>query len=353
MGIWYATREQVARSLEIAHTTRAGTLIDGMLDSSSRSIEGFLHRRFYPERRTVRRDWPSAMDGSTWQIELGDQEMISVESVVSGGTTITSGIYLSRGDNLSEPPYSLLSVDLSSSYAFAAGDTFQRSLSIVGLYGQNDTATSTPGGTLSGGINDSVTTLTIIPASGISEAEIGSLLLMGTERMVVINRRMASTGNTTTSALVAQQSSNTFTCADASEFAAGETILIDGERMRIDDISGTLITVTRAFDGSALTAHSSGSTIYALWEYLVQRGALGSTAAAHSNGAAIYVHKYPGLINQLCIAETVVGIEQNSSAYARTIGSGTREMETVGKGLEDLRQRAWNAYGRKMRSAAI
>jgi hypothetical protein len=352
MGIWYATREQIMRSLEILQSAYAGSLIDAKLEWASRSIDYQTHRRFYPERRTISRDWPSARDGLTWAVDLGDQEMISLEVVNSGGTAITSSCYLSRDDDLAEPPYHLLQVDLSTAAAFAAGPTFQRSLQITGLYGTKNTDTSLPGGALSAAINSTSTnTITINPSSGIFTPGIGSLLLVDTERMVVRDRQMITSGQTISASISDVQSARVITSSGASNFAAGEVILIDGERMLINEISGTSLLVTRAWDGTALDTHSSGATIYALRQFIVTRGALGSTAATHLISTSVYPHTFE--VNEWCIAETVCALEQNSSAYARTVGSGASAREAVGAGLEDVRNQGYAAYGRKGRSAAV
>lgn len=353
MGISYAKREQILRSLTATETSYTASLVDAKLQSSSRSLEGFLHRRFYPERRTIAVDWPNYSSSPTWQIDLQGNEIISLTEVTAGGVDITAGCYLSRADNLAEPPYSLLNVDLSAGVAFSSGDTFQRAVNVTGLFGFNDTSTASPGGALNGAINSSVTTVGIEPVNGIFTIGVGSLLLVGTERMAVIGRQMVSTTRTTTSALLANQASASFTCANASEFANEETILIDSEKMRIDEIAGTTIFVTRAFDGTALAAHSSGSTIYASRQFIVQRGVLGSTAASHSDADSVYDHEFPALVNELCIAETVFGLENSASAYARSVGTGGRDTEVSKDGLEDVRQRAWMAYARKSRSAAV
>ena len=128
---------------------------------------------------------------------------------------------------------------------------------------------------------------------------------------------------------------------------------MDGERMLIDDIAGTSLIVRRAWDGTALAAHTTGATIFALRQFTVTRGALGSTAASHSSSDPIYVHAFPGLINELCVAETVCALEQNAGAYARTVGTGASARDSVGAGLEDVRARAYAAYGRKARLGAV
>lgn len=351
MGIWYATREQVLRSLEILQSSYAGSLIDAKIEWASRSIERQTHRRFYPERRTISRDWPNADFGYTWEVPLGDQEMISLSAVVSGGANITSSCFLRRYDDLAEPPYDILQVDLSAQNSFSAGPTFQRSLAITGLFGDQDTDTSLASGALSGGIDNVTNGAVIVPSSGQFDVGIGSVLLCGTERMIVRNRTMLSSGQTITNAPTDKQSANVLTSAGASNFAVGEIILIDSERMKINDIAGNNIVVSRAWDGTPLAAHIAGTTIYALRQTIITRGALGTTAAAHSNADPVYAHSFP--VNEWCIAETVCALEQNAGAYARTIGTGASARDAVGAGLEDIRAMGYQAYGRKLRSGAV
>lgn len=353
MSVPYATREQVSRSLEMLESSYSGYLIDIKTLAASRSAEGFLHRRFYPELRTILKDWPNRNSSPSWEIDLGDQEAISAVAVTSGGTDITSDVVLRRGDDLAEPPYSSLQINLSTDAAFSAGTSWQRSLSLQMLFGYNDTSNALAGGALSGGINSSVTTLVINPLSGYYTVGIGSLLKIDTERLLIMDRRMSTTAITTTSALTDVTSARSFTTAGASSLAIGETILIDSERMRIDDIAGFTVIVSRAWDGTVLASHSSGSTIFALRTFIAKRGVLGSTAATHSDATSVYVHEYPSLLTELVVAETVVMLEQHASGYARTIGTGAGTREAVGKGLDDIRERAYRELGRKSRSAAI
>lgn len=353
MGIWYATREQVRDSLEIVHTAYANRLIDSRLEAASRSLEGLLHRRFYPERRTVQMDWPNYQYSPTWQLWMGDNELISLETLTAGGTVITSDVNLRRGDDRTEPPYSYIEVDLASNAAFAGGTTFQRSISILGLYGYNDTATNIAAGTLGSGINSSVTSLVINPSSGDYPIGVGSLLLVGTERIVLTERRMSDTGQNLQSSMDDLQSDTLVNVTDGTAFAAGETILIGAERMRINDIAGNNLIVTRAWDGTVLATHSVNDDVYALRTFTAKRGQLGSTAAAHDANDLVYVHEFPGLINELCIAEAIVLLEQNSAGYARMVGSGASQRESSGAGLADIRDRAWAAFGRMSRKEAV
>jgi hypothetical protein len=58
-------------------------------------------------------------------------------------------------------------------------------------------------------------------------------------------------------------------------------------------------------------------------------------------------------VRELALAEAVTTLTQESSSFARTAGSGDNERETTGKGLLDLRERAYTRWGRKARTGAI
>jgi hypothetical protein len=121
--------------------------------------------------------------------------------------------------------------------------------------------------------------------------------------------------------------------------------------MRVNDIAGNTLVVSRSWDGSVIDDHSIGADIYALRTFTANRGVLGSTAAAHTAADSIYAHQF--VVNELVVAETVTLLEQQSSGYARTVGSGANLREAKGVGLEDIRQRAWMSYGRKSRKGAV
>jgi hypothetical protein len=347
MGIGFATREAVKDSLEIADTAYSDALVDQKIDAGARSAEGFLRRRFLPERRTFSMDWPNHQYAPAWRVYLGINEMISLEQVLAGGVDITSSCILRRGDDITEPPYSILEVGLNTGAAFGGGPTFQRSLQITGLTGYADTATDSAAGTFVGALTNVATSVAVDPVSGLLPIGVGSLLLAGTERMVVTGRRALTSGQTITNSPTANQNAQILTVASAANFVVGETILIDAERMRVNDIAGNTLLVARAWDGSTLAAHTAGATVYVPRQLSLRRGVLGSTAAAHNAGSAFYAHEFPPLLTELNIAEAVVLLEQNSSAYARTVGSGDSARQAgPGQGLEDLRDRALRLIGR-------
>jgi len=347
MGIWYATREQVKGSLEIADTAFNDALVDQKIDAGARSAEGFLRRRYYPERRTFSMDWPNYQYAPDWRIYLGRNEMVSLEQVLVGSTDITSSCILRRGDDLAEPPYSILEVNLSSNAAFGGGPTFQQSVHITGVAGYSETATTDAAGTLNGALTNVAATVTIDPVAGLLPLGVGSLLKIESERVVISGRRFITSGQTITNSPTANQNAQILTVASAANFVVGETILIDAERMLVKDIAGNTLLVARAWDGTTLAAHTSGATVYVPRQFSLRRGVLGSTAAAHNAATAVYAHEFPPILNELNIAEAVVLLEQNSSAYARTVGSGDAERQAgAGQGLEDLRDRAMRAIGR-------
>lgn len=351
MGIWYATREQIKSSIDVAATAYADRIIDQKLEAASRGVEGFLHRRFYPENRTVKKDWPNHQLADTWQIYLdGENEVISLTSFASGGTTIpNNAIFLRRSDDIDEPPYDIIEIDLSTAYALAGGITFQRSQTITASFGFNATDVSVPHAALGGNINNLVTTLVLNPSSGVFNVGVGSIILIGTERMIVLDRRMSDTGQNLVTNMNSSQDDKIVDVADGTQFAVGETILLGPERMKIQDIAGNNLIVERAFDGSILAAHTAPEDIYALRTFTVSRGRLGTTAASHNLNDLVYHHDFAqlvGLVNELCIAEATVLLEAATGGYAREVGTGSEKTEAKGGSLEGIRTRALEAYGR-------
>jgi hypothetical protein len=139
----------------------------------------------------------------------------------------------------------------------------------------------------------------------------------------------------------------TIAVTTGTSYTVGEILLLDSERMLIVDIAGNNLTVKRAWDGTVLAAHT-GSTIYAPRRLTVTRGAVGTTAATHSNGAAITRHVVPGLIKELCVAEALNTLLQETGGYSRVIGTGNAR--AIGQGfLNDSRPGRWRGTARHPR----
>lgn len=347
---FYATREEIKAELDVKETARSNSRIDRALADATESVYGLCHRTFYPVLDTRYVDWPNSQSGTSWRLWLDANELISVTTLTSGGTTIDASDFLLEPNEYG-PPYNRLEINLGSSAAFSSGDTHQRAIAITGLFGYRNDET-TLGATTE--TLDSSETGIDVDATTSAEVGVGSLLRIDSERVIVTGRAQLDTGQTLGGAgLTNINNSVTVTVQSGTAFAAGESILIDGERMRVDEIAGNTLIVTRAWDGSTIAAHSVGATIYAPRTLTVERGALGTTAAAHSSSTTVVRWDPPGSIRQLCIAEALTSLLQGRSGYARTAGSGENEREVTGRGLSDLRDRVYVRYGRKARMRSV
>lgn len=351
---WYVTRESVKEALDYKETARNNAQVDRAIESASRAVEGLLHRRFYPWTGTRYFDWPNAQYARSWRLWLDDNELISVTTLASGGVTIDSADFiLRRSDDKDEAPYSFIELDLDTSAAFGQGSTWQRDIAITGQFGYDDT--TEPAGALNGAIDSSQTTVTVTDSSAVG---VGDLIAVGTERMVVTDKRMVDTSVAFAGLTTATASDDTLTVPDGTAFAIGEVLRFDTERALVVDIADNDLVLRRAWDGSRLAAHTSGN-IYADRKLTVTRGALGTTAASHADAATVARHVPPGLVTELCLAYALNNLLQARSGYARVAGvkSGTSSeanaIENTGRGISGVERDACRAYGRKARTRAV
>jgi hypothetical protein len=347
--VWYATREEIKAELDVRETARSDARIDRAVEAASRSVEALCHRRFYPVQATRFFDWPNPQRAASWRLWLDASELISVTTLASGGVTIPATDFFLE-PNQYGPPYNRLEIDLDSSAAFGGGDTHQRDVQITGLWGYRNTETTL--GTTTEALDDSETSVDVDAATS-SAAGVGSILRVDSERMIVTGRTQSDTGQNLGSNLTASNSNTSISVASGAGFAVGEVILIDAEKMRIDDIAGNTLIVTRPWDGTTLAPHTAGADIYAPRTLTVQRAALGTTAADHATGSTVHQWTPPGDIRQLCVAEALNDLLQGRSGYARTAGAGENEREMTGRGLEMLRKRVYAAHGRKARLRGV
>jgi hypothetical protein len=349
---WYAAREEIKAELDVKETSRSNARIDRALADATESVHGLTHRVFYPTLATRRFDWPARYGTSTpWILRLDSNELVSATTLTSGTVDISSDDYLlRRADDLDEPPYTRIELSLNSSASFGQGDTYQQDIAVTGVFGyRNDETTA---GTIAEAL-DSAETGINVDAAASAASGVGSLLRIDDERVIVTGRSMLYTGQLLGGELTNQNSNVVVTVADGTGFAAGEVILIDGERMLVEDIAGDNLIVRRAWDGSTMAAHTATTAIFAPRTLTVERGALGTTATAHDSGAAVARWDAPGSIRQLCLAEALTDLLQGRSGYARTAGSGENERETSGRGLADLRARVYTSHGRKARMRSV
>lgn len=337
----YCTREDVKNALDIQTSAFANDRVDRAINSATEDVEGQLRRHFYPYDTTHTFDWLDHQYSLVWRLWLDQRELaLPATAVVTNGTDITTSVMF-RPDQ--GAPYDRIEVDTSTSAAFTAGNTYQRAISVTGTFGyQYKTAAA---GTLVTALNATTDTTTTVSDSSL--VGVGSLLICGTERLLVTAKNLVDTTATLGGNLDAQDKTTTVPVSNGALIHQGEIITIDSERMLVTDIASNNLIVKRAADGPVLAAHTSGAPIYASRLVTVTRASLGTVKASHSIGATVSVFQYPTLVRQLTIAEAVTNLIQEKSGYARAVGTDT-VTETIGKGLIDLRKRAFTAHGRKV-----
>lgn len=347
MGVWYCTREQVKTALDIKETARDNLQVDRAIESASRGIEGLMHRKFYPMTTTRYFPFPSyAFGNPAWQLWLENDEIVTLTSMTSGSVSILpANVFLEPVNE--GPPFNRIELDQSSNASFGQGVSPQHDIAITGVFGYGDSYDSA--GTLAANLDGFTTTVGISNSSTIG---VGSVIRIDSERMIVTDKQSVATSQTLQTAMTAQNANMSVGITDGTQFFIGEVITIDTERMLIQDILGNNLVVKRAWDGFPLATHDIGSAIYVMRNAIVQRGALGTAAVSHGTGP-IGKLQIPGTIRALCVAESINQVQQELSSYARVVGSGDNQRNASGAGLEDMRQRAYIAFGRKARLRVI
>lgn len=347
----YATREEVKAAADFKLTARNDAQIDRACESATDSVEGLLHRVFYPQLATRYFDWPNFQYAYPWRYWLDNKEIADITNpvpvVTTGGTVVPTADLIWRPEN-SAPPFTYLELNRSTNAGFGAGPTPQQDVAITATYGY--WLKTTPGGALAAAVND--TTGTSVTVTNSIGAGVGDLVTIDSERMLVTDKAMANTGLTQQGTGCGAANNADVALAlgtgNGSKVFVGETLLLDSERMLIVDIAGDTATVKRAWDGSVLATHTAAS-IYAPRTWSVQRGATGTTAATHLNSAPIVRALYPGLVKELAVGEALVEVRQQIGAYAAAQGTGSATQKNIGQGLDDVRDRCYARFGRKAR----
>jgi hypothetical protein len=249
------------------------------------------------------------------------------------------------------PPFTRVEINRASSAVFSAGVTSQRAIAITGLFGYSNDEESV--GALSASLAaDPAATATATWTT--ARVGVGDVLRIDSERVVVTQKTMVDSTQNLQTSMTAAASNVTVAVTNGAAFALEEVLLIDSERMLVVDIAGNNLTVKRAWDGTALAAHTAPTAdIFTLTGIEIDRAQLGTTLAAHNSGATVYRHIVPGLVRNLCVAEALTTLLQEQAGYARVVGSGDNAMEASGKGLKVLRDDACTRYGRKARVRAV
>jgi len=345
-AIVYASREDVKRAASSLSTAYDDARLDRALAAATRTVEGDLHRIFYPLHATRYFRWPPSSPSRSWRLWLGQSEVISVDTITvnNGATTISANDYFLEPSDLG-PPYDNIEIDLSSSASFSSSTSSQRAIAVTGTF-SGDPGVDDAAGLLGAGVNASATAWA---TSDGSQLGAGSWLLCGTEYVIVTAVAMTTTATTLGgTGLASSAAAVTLTVTDGTLYHVGEILLIGAERLLVLGTTATTVIVKRAFDGTVLAAHSNGDTIYALRSLTVQRGSFGSTAASHSTSDSLTVHRPPSLVQEYAIALAQAQVGAGLSGYATSTRGG--ESANTGRGgsveLADLAARAKSAHGR-------
>lgn len=353
----YATRESVKRALDVKLTTRSDQQIDEAIQEGSESVEGLLHRRFYPELSTRYIDWPNFQSTYPWKVYLDENELADITVtppvLTSGGNVIDpTTVFWGSPEYADQAPYTRLELNRSSSSNFGQGNTPQRDIGLTGVFGY--WLKTSPAGTITVAMTDTTSTSITVDSKCTVAAGVGDNIVIGTERLLITDKSMVSTTQTQASGLTTANTADVaLGVQDGTKFSVYETLLLDSERLFVEDISGNTLTVKRAWDGSVLAAHVSSSAIYALRSLTVVRGALGSTAATHLINATATVAVVPSLVSQLSRAYALYQILGEKSGYSMTRGAGNQKQTGVGQSIPDIEDRCYQRYGRQTRQRTV
>lgn len=344
--IWYASLTEVARAADIPSSALFDAALADVLDQATDAVREACHRDFEPTVDTRWFSWPQDITQNPRMLRLGRNELVSVSAITNGdGEAVTVGdvTLIKEGAGDDGPPYNAI---INPGGWNQNADVKERSIGITGVYSGcpvNEQAVALTVSNLTG------TTVDIDDSSLIG---VGSLIRIGTERLVVTRRGWLNSGNLASITLDAEETEDIFTVTDGTDYRVNETLLIESEQMLITDIVDNRLIVQRAYNGSALAAHTAQTVVYVNRRLTVERAVLGTEDTDTASGATVYLYSYPGLVRQLCKAEALQIISQDAASYGSRSGSNQGEMPMAVKALPELRARVVGMYGR-FRSGAI
>ena len=358
MANWYTSREKFKVAANISGGQWNDT-IERVIEASSRDVDRWTRRHFIPKTQTRLYRYPQPRPGVASVLWL-DQDLLSVTTLQTQAqntspTTISSSDYFLEPNN-PEPDgntrYNRIEIDLSSTAAFEAGDTPQRSISVAGSWGWGNSTQSSGAIDDSGGISSSDTALIVSDASKI---DVGDTLLIDSEQIFVSDRSFAARASILLdmgSDLAATNATVTVTLDSSHGIVAGEVIRIDSEQMYVVSVSTNDLTVIRAWDGSVLASHSNNTAIHVNRTLTIERGVNGTTAASHSDEASISKYTPDTDISRWCMAEAIATYHQEHAGWGVIVGTGTGATTLDGRELSQMRQ-SMVGYYRKAREAVI
>lgn len=339
MRAGYCWRGAVKAALDSDLTARDDPAVDRAIQAAAPTIDALVRwSHFDPRVDTRYFDWPSGDRSRSFRLWLDQHGLISLTTATSGGTALTGLLLEPVNDG---PPFDRVETDLATSSTFTTGDTHQQAIAITGLWGHSDV--TAPAGALAEALD---ATETAVDVSNGALVDVWMLLRADNERMIVTDRAMLDSGQNLGTNLDDSSTAQTVNLTSGAAFNIGEEILIDAERMLLLEITGNNGLVRRAYNGTALAAHTTPADIYVSRRLTVERGANGTTAATHSDATALTRWAPPADIEALAVAEAMVQVAQELAQYGRVIGQGEAAREMRGAGIEDARNRVMAAHKR-------
>lgn len=345
--IWYASLGEVKRAADIPSSAFYDARLIEAMDEGKDAVASLCQRSVEPTIQTVTFAWPQDMTQDARMLHLGRHQLISITAVIDGdGSTLDNADLrlIKEGSADDGPPYSAIM----NANGWTSNSLFPNvSIRVLGLYGDklDERLVTTTASDLSS---------TVVDVTDSSRIDVGSVIRIATERLVVTSKGWLNSGSTAPVTLDAEEHSDRFTVTSGGAFHIGEAITIESEEMLITKIIGNQLIVTRATNGSGIAAHTAVTAVFVDRRLAVERAVLGTAAVDTPAGADVLLHQFPALLRQLHKAEVLNIIQQDAAAYGSRSGSGQGEIPLAERALERLRERVKQAYGyRPVRSGAV
>jgi len=320
MANWYCSREAVKRAVGVQGSDH-DLMVDRIIEGVSRQIDRATRRFFIPKTETRLFRWPQEQSTRADYLWL-DQDLLAVttlksEAQNSSPTTISSSDYFLEPNNAL--PYNRIEIDASSTASFQAGDTPQRSISVLGRWGFSEDTKSV--GTVISGLSSDATATSMV-CSDAELVDVGGTLLIESEQVFISDRSFAALDSILTDGALTANQAESVTVDGSHGIAVRETIRVESEEMFVTGISGNVLAVIRAYNGTTLSAHNTNTAVHINRTLTIERGINGTTAATHANSTTMSVYEPPFEVVNYAIAESVARYQQERSGWGRVIGAG-------------------------------
>lgn len=316
----YVTRGEVMRALDVKAAAYNSQQIDRKLNTGSETVDSICKRYFYPVDATYKFDWPNYQYAYPWRLWLDQYEMAAQPTLVVSGSLLPQPVVIPPGDYIMQPvnegpPFNSIELRRDMNSAFGNNSTPQLDIAITGSFGYWNKVV--PAGQIAAAISSTTQNTVQMNAGPLAGPDVGNVLVVEAERMLVTDIHYISTGiNTVSGATTAKNNDDVLVVPDGTQFSVDETLLIDAEWMLIQNIAGNNLLVKRAWGGSILQTHNAGAVISANRLLTVQRGMLGTAAATHLNGTQAYIIDTPGLAKEVAVATAIIGMINEPAGYS-------------------------------------